>query len=85
MKRNGAEVLNLATCFVVGYPPCPSIRQFQAYIESAYGLPVVIGSHPIPQKYLDRHETLPFWREQNLFPLIQPLLDEAPEVKLAYN
>ena len=85
MKRNGAEVLHLATCFVVGYPPCPSIRQFQAYIESAYGLPVVIGSHPIPQKYLDRHETLPFWREQNLFPLIQPLLDEAPEVKLAYN
>ncbi len=85
MKRNGAEVLHLATCFVVGYPPCPSIRQFQAYIESAYGLPVVIGSHPIPQKYLDRHETLPFWQEQKLFPLIQPLLDEAPEVKLAYN
>ncbi len=85
MKRNGAEVLHLATCFVVGYPPCPSIRQFQAYIESAYGLPVVIGSHPIPQKYQDRHERLPFWQDQNMSELIQPLLDEAPEVKLAYN
>ncbi len=85
MKRNGAEVLHLATCLVVGYPPCPSIRQFKAYIESAYGLPVVIGTHPIPQKYQDRHETLSFWKDENLHELIQPLLDEATEVKVAYN
>jgi predicted metal-binding protein len=85
MKRNGADVIHLATGLVVGYPPCPSIRQFKSFIESAFGLPVVVGTHPIPQKYLDRHENLLFWQEQNMLELIQPLLDEAPEIKAAYN
>ena len=26
MKKNGAEVIHLATGLVVGYPPCPHIR-----------------------------------------------------------
>jgi len=45
----------------------------------------VVGTHPIPKKYLDRHENLLFWQEQNMLELIQPLLDEAPEIKAAYN
>ena len=85
MKKNGAEVVHLATGLVVGYPPCPNIRQFKAFIESAYGLPVVIGTHPIPQKYMDRHTQLPFWQDDQIFELAQPLLDEAPEIKTAYN
>jgi len=85
MKKNGAEVIHLATGFLVGYPPCPSIRQFKAFIESAYGLPVVIGTHPIPQKYMDRHEQLPFWQDANMTELAKPLLDEAWEIKAAYN
>jgi predicted metal-binding protein len=50
MKKNGAEVIHLATGLVVGYPPCPYIRQFKAFIESHYNLPVVVGTHPIPLK-----------------------------------
>ncbi len=85
MKKNGAEVVHLATGLVVGYPPCPNIRQFKAFIESAYGLPVVIGTHPIPQKYMDRHADLPFWQDDQIFELARSLVDEAPEIKTAYN
>ena len=52
MKRNGAEVLHLATGLVVGYPPCPHIDDFCEFIHSRYGLTAVIGTHPIPQKLL---------------------------------
>ena len=85
MKKNGAEAIHLATCLVVGYPPCPNIRRFKAFVETVYGLPVVIGSHPIPQKYMDAHGKLPFWGECRMAELAQPLLDESPEVKMAYN
>jgi predicted metal-binding protein len=85
MKKIGAEVIHLATGLVVGYPPCPNIRRFKVFIETAYGLLVVIGTHPIPQKYADAHEKLPFWRENDMRALIKPLLDESTEIKAAYN
>jgi len=84
-KKNGATVIHLATGLVVGYPPCPNIRRFKAFIETAYGLPVVIGTHPIPQKYMDAHEKLPFWQESNMKEWAEPLFQEAPEIKMAYN
>ena len=85
MKKNGAEAIHLATGLVVGYPPCPNIRRFKVFIETIYGLPIVIGTHPIPQKYLDAHQKLPFWRESNMAELIAPLLNESPEIKAAYD
>ena len=85
MKKNGAEVIHLATGLVVGYPPCPNLRKFKMFIESAYGLPVVIGTHPIPQKYVDRHEKLPFWDASSIRELAQTLLDEPRELKADYN
>jgi len=84
-KKNGATVIHLATGLIVGYPPCPNIRRFKAFIETAYGLPVVIGTHPIPQKYVDVHEKLPFWRESRMEELAKPLFQEALEIKAAYN
>ena len=85
MKKNGAEVIHLATGLVVGYPPCPNIRHFKTYIETKFGLPVVIGTHPIPQKYMEAHEKLPFWTEYNMAEIAQHLLAEPEEVKTAYN
>jgi predicted metal-binding protein len=85
MKRNGAEVIHLATGLVVGYPPCPYIRQFKEYVESAFGVAVVIGTHPIPQKYMDVHAKLPFWRDSNMGELVPELLDESVQIKTAYN
>jgi predicted metal-binding protein len=85
MKKNGANVIHLATGLVVGYPPCANIRRFTAFIETAFGLPVVVGTHPIPQKYMDMHARLPFWRESSLEELVRPLLEEPSEIKRAFN
>jgi predicted metal-binding protein len=85
MKKNGAEVIHLATGFIVGYPPCPHIRQFKEFIEKRYGLPVVVGTHPIPLKYLDVHKKLPFWDEMNMEELVGALMREDVAVMEAYN
>src|ERR1019366_10379895 len=77
---NGADVVHLATGLVVGYPPCPYIRQFKAFIEKQYGLPVVVGTHPIPLKYLQTHNQLPFWEQGNMKDIAGHLLAETHEV-----
>ena len=84
-KKNGATAIHLATGLVVGYPPCPNIRRFKTFIETAYGLPVVIGTHPIPLTYMKIHESLPFWQDNDMANLAKPLLEESSEIKAAYN
>ena len=61
MKKYGAEVIHLASCFLAGYPPCPYIDNFKQYIEDVVGLPVVVGSHPMPQNYVDNHTKSGDW------------------------
>ena len=61
MKNNGAEVIHLATGLIVGYPPCPFIEDFRRFIETRYGLEVVYGTHPIPEKYLKVHRKIGTW------------------------
>jgi predicted metal-binding protein len=58
MIRNGAEAIHLATGMVVGYPPCPYLEYFASFITERYGVPVVLGTHPIPEKYLKVHRRL---------------------------
>ncbi|MBN2566164.1 MAG: CGGC domain-containing protein, partial [Candidatus Eisenbacteria bacterium] len=62
MVANGAEVIHLATGLVVGYPPCPNIDTFRRFLEVRHGVKVVIGTHPIPEKYLKRHTALGTWK-----------------------
>ena len=85
LKKNGAEVIHLATGLVVGYPPCPNIRKFKEFIETAFGLPVVIGTHPIPLKYLENHLRLPFWKQAKMDELAAGLLAEDRKVMESYN
>lgn len=66
MIKNGAQVIHLATGLVVGYPPCPSIEKFKKFIEVHYKIPVVVGTHPIPMKYLLDHEKMLFWKDMNM-------------------
>lgn len=61
MIKNGAQVIHLATGLLVGYPPCPYINTFKDYLEKRNGVKVVLGTHPIPQKYLDMHTQLGTW------------------------
>ncbi len=61
MKNNGADVVHLATGFVVGYPPCPYLNYFREFIPQKFGLEVVVGTHPIPEKYHRVHKELGTW------------------------
>lgn len=84
MKKNGAEVIHLATGFLVGYPPCPHIDYFRRFIQEKYGIPVVVGTHPIPQKYFLGHARCDTWRGAEWRELLAPTL--ADEVtRLAYD
>lgn len=83
--KNGAQVIHLATGMVVGYPPCPNIRKFKQYIETVHGLPVVVGTHPIPTKYMDAHGKLPFWGQTQMKELAGELFAEDPKIQEAYN
>ena len=84
MVRNGAQVIHLATGLLVGYPPCPYIHTFKAFLEKRYGVEVVAGTHPIPEKYLDLHTSLGTWEDSEWRPLLEPTMaDEA--TRKAYN
>ena len=84
MKKNGATVVHLATGLVVGYPPCPHIAQFKAFIEEKYDLPVVVGTHPIPQKYFRTHMELGTWKAEEWQALLEPTLCDEP-TRLTYD
>ena len=84
MVKNGAQVVHLATGMLVGYPPCPYIDTFKNFLEKRYGVKVVVGTHPIPKKYLDLHTSLGTWEDAKWEPLLAPTLaDEA--IREAYN
>jgi predicted metal-binding protein len=78
MVKNGAQVIHLATGMIVGYPPCPYIQTFKAFLEERYGVKVVLGTHPIPRKYLDMHVKLGTWASPAWQSLLAPIMtDEA--------
>jgi predicted metal-binding protein len=84
MVKNGVQVIHLATGLLVGYPPCPYIDTFKNFLEKRYDVEVILGTHPIPQKYLDMHRSLgtwedPIWERR----LEATMADEA--TRLAYN
>jgi len=85
MKKNGAEAIHLATGLVVGYPPCPRIRHFKEFIECRYEIPVIIGTHPIPLKYMEMQKKLSFWEKMNMEELAGNLMKEDEKVMEAYN
>lgn len=84
MKKNGAEIVHLATGLIVGYPPCPRINQFKEFIETKYNLEVVIGTHPIPEKYNITHTQLGTWKSERWQELIQPTLCDS-EMRKSYD
>ena len=84
MIKNGAQVIHLATGLVVGYPPCPYVDTFIKFLEAHNGVKVVVGTHPIPQKYLDMHTRLGTWDDPVWEPLTAPTMTDE-ETRLAYN
>lgn len=82
MKKNGATHIHLATGLLVGYPPCPYLDHFTEFIPEKYGLKVIIGTHPIPQKYYTTHANLKTWEPAFYKNAIEDTLtDEATRLK----
>jgi predicted metal-binding protein len=84
MKKNGAEVIHFATGMVVGYPPCPYINHFKNFIQTKFNLKVIVGTHPIPEKYLVIHTLLNTWNSPEWQELIKPTMSDE-QTRLAYN
>jgi predicted metal-binding protein len=84
MQKNGAKVIHFATGFVVGYPPCPYVEHFCNFIETQYGIKVVVGTHPIPQKYYTTHQQLRTWESRSWQTLIAPTLANET-IRKAYD
>lgn len=85
MIKNGAQVIHFATGMVVGYPPCPYIRDFQAFIQSRYQVRVIVGTHPIPMKYYKEQEKLSFWKNDCLKEIAPELFRDEPNTMLSYD
>jgi predicted metal-binding protein len=58
MKKNGVEVIQFAKVMMVGYPPCSYINNFKGFIKTKFDLKVIVGTHPIPEKYLIKQTEL---------------------------
>ena len=84
MIKNGAELIHLATGLVVGYPPCPYIDSFMKFIPEKFNIKVVIGTHPIPQKYLDTHKPLGTWNSPAWDLMVKPTMSDE-KTRIAYN
>ena len=84
MVKNGVDFIHLATGFVVGYPPCPYIDHFRRFVQEKYNVKVVVGTHPIPEKYYQTHSKLKTWDSKEWAEIIEPTL-ATEEIRLAYN
>lgn len=84
MKKNGAQVIHLATGLIVGYPPCHRISYFTKYIKEKFGLDTVVGTHPIPQNYYDTHSELNTWNSKGWQEIIKNVVVDE-KTRKAYD
>jgi len=84
MKKNGVTHVHFATGLIVGYPPCPYMDYFKGFIEEKYGMKVIFGTHPIPQKYYLTHSNLNTWNNKFLKESIKPTLTDE-STRLNYD
>ncbi|HPE34254.1 MAG TPA: CGGC domain-containing protein [Bacteroidales bacterium] len=84
MKKNGITHVHFATGFLVGYPPCPYMEYFEKFIKNKFGVEVVFGTHPIPEKYFITHQALNTWNTPFLKRAISETLNDQ-QTRLNYD
>ena len=84
MKNNGVTTIHFATGFLVGYPPCPYMEHFKNFIEEKYGIKVIPGTHPVPQKYYLTHMKLNTWKDEFLMDSVENILGDE-KTRLNYD
>ncbi|MCB0744238.1 MAG: CGGC domain-containing protein, partial [Ignavibacteriae bacterium] len=60
------------------------INSFKNTIKVKYGADVIVGTHPIPQKYFNIHKELNTWGSPEWEDLIKPTLADE-KTRLAYD
>lgn len=84
MLKNGVQTIHLATGLLVGYPPCPYIKTFKDFLETRFNVQVVLGTHPIPTKYLEMHSQLGTWDDPTWEKMLAPTMADKA-TRDAYN
>ncbi len=84
MVKNGVSVIHLATGLVVGYPPCINIDHFVSFMEERYKVRVVVGTHPIPEKYRLIHDKLGTWKSPGWQRRLAPTMADE-DIRKAYD
>lgn len=68
----------------LGYPPSPYIGYLRNFVEQKYEIEVVVGTHPIPQKYHLTHQALGTWNSPEWKEKIKHVLTDE-QTRLKYN
>lgn len=84
MKKNGITRIHFASGLLVGYPPCPYAEYFKRFLEDKYGLEVIMGTHPVPQKYYTTHMNLGTWQSDFMKESMANILADE-ETRLRYD
>jgi predicted metal-binding protein len=84
MKKNGVTHIHFATGFLIGYPPCLYMEHFMKFIPEKYGIKVIMGTHPVPQKYFLTHKNLNTWNDDFLLESMINILGDE-KTRLNYD
>ncbi|OFY66858.1 MAG: CGGC domain-containing protein [Bacteroidetes bacterium RBG_13_42_15] len=84
MQKNGVTHIHFATGFFVGYPPCPNMEYFKKFIEEKYEMKVVMGTHPVPEKYFLMHKKLNTWNNEFLMESVINILGDE-KIRINYD
>jgi predicted metal-binding protein len=79
MKKYGAEEIYLASCYLAGYPICPYIEDHKKYIETVVGLPVKVGTHPMPSNYIKAHTKIGDWKRDDADKWLGPVMGDKAD------
>ena len=60
-QKAGIELAFFAAGFICGYPPCPHVDYMRDLAEKAYGLKVIMGTHPIDSNFWVSHNAIGSW------------------------
>jgi hypothetical protein len=60
------------------------MEHFKEFIPAKYGIDVVFGTHPIPQKYFLTHSKISTWNTDFLKEAIKPSLTDE-KTRLSYD
>lgn len=82
MKKHGTQAIHFATGVLAGYPPCYYLEELRKFAKERTGLPVIIGTHPMPSNYIKLHEKLEDWSETHRRLLEEfQLIDQEESIK----